>query len=236
LDYEASDPYESNREAAMSKDQVRAAVLRFYHESNQKRPGAYEQTAAVAHTTGLEKNVVLEAQQYFVDKGFLSSGPRQQIRGGDGLIAIMARITDSGTDFVEHPSDWSGSAIPTALINIFAQGNAGTLNVAGRDLQVVGGNVNGSVAQGQATAIVAPFPIDKLRELLADQPEAFTAVEEINEETSSTEPRWGKVVAALETLNHVVVAGEATQHVLQWAQHAAIPEYVQQAAKAIFGA
>jgi hypothetical protein len=215
----------------MSKDEQRAAVLRFYYENNEKQPGGYHATAAVSHSTGLDKAVVLEAQQYFVDKGFLTSGPRQQMRGEAGLLAIMARITDRGMDFVEHPTDWRGGDMPSALINLFVR----DLNIAGRDQQVVGGDVSGSVAQGHATSTVAAFPIDQLRKLLADQPEALSTAEDINEEVSAPKPRWGRVIAALETFNSVVVAGEATHHVMQWVQQPGIPEFVKQAATAIFG-
>lgn len=219
----------------MSKDEQRAIVLRFYYEHNEQHPGGHEQTAVVARATGMDSENVLEAQQYLVDKGFLNSGERQQMRAlGRGLVAILARITDRGIDFVEHPADWTGRGIPSALVNIFSDGNVTGLNIAGRDQQVVSGEVSGSIAQGKATVNIA-FPIDKLRSLLIAEPEALAVVEGINAEVSSPKPRWGNVLGALETFNSVVITGEATRHLLAWLQSPAIPEFVQNGARAILG-
>jgi hypothetical protein len=220
----------------MNKDDQRAAVLRFYYEHNEKHPGGHEQTAVVARETNIESGTVLEAQQYLVDKGLLSSGPQQQVRSlGRGLVAILARITDRGIDFVEHPADWRGREIPSALVNIFSHGNVSGLNVAGRDQQVVGGDLSGSIAQGNATANVRTFPIEQLRKLLENEPEALEIAEELNVEISSAKPRWGRVLGALETFNSVVVTSEAAHHIVRWLQDPTIPEFVQHGAKAILG-
>jgi hypothetical protein len=221
----------------VSKDEKRAEVLRFYYAHNEKHPGNVEQTIVVARTTGLDTSTVLEAQQYLVDKGFLNSGPRQQIRAlGEGLVAMFARITDSGIDFVENPGDWKGREVPAAFVNIFTQGDVSGINVAGRDQQIIGGDVvDSAVAQGNARINYTPFPIDQLRSLLTNEPEALAAAESINEEVSSAKPLWGKVMAAFETFNGIVAVGEAAHIVTQWFMQPGVPEFVHNAVTAIAG-
>jgi len=103
----------------MTRDEQRVAVLRFYYEHNEREPGGMERTAGVVEGTGLSAPVVSQAQLYLIDKGFLlTTTIRQPLHGG--YSTYIARITDKGIDFIEHPGDFRGRDVPSALINIVA--------------------------------------------------------------------------------------------------------------------
>lgn len=216
----------------MTKDDQRAAVLRAHYDVNENDPGGFEQTSAIATRTGLDLNVVVQAQQYLVDKGLLFSGPKQQIRALDGFFAMMARITDRGVDFVEHPRDFANADIPGALINIIAQGDVTGVNVAARDQQIITGNVSGPVAQGGAS-VSEPFPIGTLAELLRGDQESLEIAKQIDAEVAEPKPRWGTVFALLEAFNGAVTVKEAVSHVLLWFQQPGVPDHVQATASAL---
>lgn len=196
-------------------------VLRYYYDVNERDPGGFEQTGVVANATGLDFAAVINAQQYWIDKGFLYSGPRQQVRSLDGPTIFMARITDRGIDFVEHPKDgWIARGVPTSVVNIFA---AGDVAYAGGDQQVVHGDVTGTMAQGNASITTLPaFPIEQLRALLAPYPEQLRAAEEIERETKSVHPAWGKILAAVETIKSVGAIAESAKLVSDWLSSPAV--------------
>ena len=200
----------------MSKDEIRAAVLRFYYEHNESYPGGMAQTHEVVVRKNLEERSVLEAQQYLIDKDMLSSREQgQQIRSMSqpGVRIYMARITSRGIDFVEHPRDFVSRGMPATLINIVANGN---VHYAGGDQQIVGSNVSGTVAQGNASVSLATFPIEQLRTLLQNESDGLAAAETINSELVKPHPAWGKILGAAEIVKGVASVGEAGYIVSSW--------------------
>ncbi|MHB8463040.1 MAG: hypothetical protein ACYDA1_10360, partial [Vulcanimicrobiaceae bacterium] len=210
----------------MSKDEIRASVLRFYYEHNEQAPGGHAQTVEVVRATGIGNVSVLEAQQYLVDKGMLSSREAgQQVRslGQPGVSAFLARITSSGIDFIENPGEFS-SSMPSALISIVAGGD---VHLAGRDQQSVRGDVSGGMAQGDSTVTLTPFPIEPLRALLANEPEALQAIEEINSEIVKAKPVWSKILGAVEIIKGAGSIGEVGKILGAWLSTPSISSAIQ---------
>jgi hypothetical protein len=218
----------------LTKDDIRVIVLRFYYELNERTPGGMEQTDLVSRAIKLEPTVVSEAQLYLLDKAFLYSKTASQPLHG-GYSTFLARITARGIEFIEHPRDFVDKDVPPALISVVSAGNISGVTIAGRDQQVVQGSVSGALAQNGAAAssTLPPFPIERLRELLGDEPTALMAVEQIADESRAVTPRWGIVVAAAETIKNVGVVGEATHLISSWLSNPAIPEWTQHAIHAL---
>jgi hypothetical protein len=214
----------------VTKDELRVAVLRYHYSRHQMEPGVVEQTAKIAFDLGLDFKSVAEAQFYLSEKGFLRV--TSDIGGlGESYTAYMTHVTGRGIDFVEHPTDFRGGGIPIALVNIVAGGDVSGVTVAGRDQQVVHGDIKGPAIQGGMDLPL--FPIEQVRTMLAGRPEALAAAEEVNAEVSSGKPRWAKVLAAIEVMKGVTAAANFEQLLMGWASHAAIPGWVHQAVTAL---
>jgi hypothetical protein len=148
--------------------------------------------------------------------------------GGPHEPAIFfARISGTGVDFVEHPTDFARSGIPSDLIRVVS---AGTVNIVGRDQQVAHGSIAGNFAQGEAEIHLTPlpyFPIERLRDLLANNPAALEAAEEIHRETNSPKPRFAAIVAAAETIRGAAAIAEVSRIVTSWLQEPSVSKFLQ---------
>lgn len=215
-----------------TKDEQRAAVLRFHYGFNEQHPGGVADNNQAAKALGLDGNAVLEAQLYLIDRGMLHSKPGAQLRGGDtpGVQALFARITSDGMDFVEHPTEWRGRGVPEALIKFVAQ----NLNFAAGDQQIVGRDVSGILAQGSATVQLPPFPLAGLREAVAGNVEGLAAIDAIDAELKSPKPAWQKIIVAADVVKSTAKVATAAQLLHDWFASPAVAHAISQAIHTFF--
>ena len=121
---------------ALRKQELRARVLREHYKLNEEYPGTHANAGLVGGRLNLDLREVILAGLYLMDKGLLKPSEDGVITetGNPAVVEYFARITDTGIDFVEDPTDWGGRNLPSGLVYILAGGNVTGVTVAGRDV------------------------------------------------------------------------------------------------------
>lgn len=174
------------------KDRQRYLVLEYFYQYNEARAGDQQWSHFAEKDIRNAGNEithgdVVRAITYLSDKGLMRVTNRQGFITGEDTM-VRAGITARGVDAIERPNEFKG-ILPQNIIKFI---NHGSMNVSQGDQQIVGGANSGILAQGNASVVSgAPpsFPADRVREELADHPEAAKATDDLDRELKNETPR-----------------------------------------------